>query len=55
LHDWTERLALKHLGHFGVESAHIPKIVANARGTSMQTNPVTLTDGEIGEILLTRI
>ncbi len=55
LHDWTERLALKRLGHFGVESAHIPKIVANARGTSMQTNPVTLTDGEIGEILLTRI
>jgi len=55
LHDWTQRLALKRLGHFGVESAHIPKIVANARGTSMQTNPVTLTDGEIGEILLARI
>ncbi len=55
LHDWTERLALKRLGHFGVESADIPKIVANARGTSMQTNPVTLTDGEIGEILLARI
>ncbi|CAI8951531.1 iron-containing alcohol dehydrogenase [Methylocaldum szegediense] len=55
LHNWTERLALKRLGHFGVEPAHVPKIVANARGTSMQTNPVTLTDGEIGEILLNRI
>ncbi|MGX2040766.1 iron-containing alcohol dehydrogenase [Methylocaldum sp. MU1018] len=55
LRDWTERLGLNRLGHFGVESAHIAKIVANARGASMQTNPVVLSDGEIGEILLARI
>ncbi|HYE35205.1 iron-containing alcohol dehydrogenase [Methylocaldum sp.] len=55
LHDWTARLDLKRLGDFGVKSAHIAKIVANARGTSMQTNPVLLTDGEVGEILLARL
>jgi alcohol dehydrogenase class IV len=55
LYGWTERLNLKRLGAFGVTEDQVSRIVANARGTSMLTNPVLLTDGEIGEIVLARI
>ncbi len=55
LHEWTEKLALKRLGAYGVDAAHIPKIVANARGSSMKTNPLVLTDAEIGDIVRARL
>lgn len=55
LHDWTERLALKRLGTYGVHERHVQKIVANARGSSMKTNPLVLTDTEIGEIVHARL
>jgi alcohol dehydrogenase len=43
------------LSKYGVTEADIPKIVANSRGSSMKTNPIVLTDAEIGEILLRRL
>jgi alcohol dehydrogenase class IV len=55
LDEWTERLNLKRLGAFGVLLEHLPKIVANARGNSMLTNPLVLTDAEIGGILRKRL
>jgi alcohol dehydrogenase len=55
LRDWTERLELPRLSGFGVSSGDIPRIVANARGSSMQTNPVTLTDEEIGRVVERRL
>lgn len=55
LDEWTERLNLKRLGAFGVLPEHLPKIVANARGNSMLTNPVVLTDAEIGGIVTARL
>ena len=55
LREWTEILGLKRLGDFGVEPAHVDRIVANARGNSMLTNPVTLTDEEIAEIVRARL
>ncbi|MGZ8218365.1 iron-containing alcohol dehydrogenase [Methylomagnum sp.] len=55
LRGWTERLNLAGLGRFGVEAAQVDKIVANARGNSMLTNPVVLTDAEIGEIVRGRL
>ncbi len=55
LHDWTEQMHLPKLSSLGVTAADIPRIVANSRGSSMKTNPVTLTDAEIGEILARRI
>lgn len=55
LHDWTGQMQLPRLSAFGVSSADIPKIVGNSRGSSMKTNPVVLTDEEIGEILASRI
>lgn len=55
LRGWTERLNLARLAAFGVEEDHVGRIVANARGNSMLTNPVALTDGEIGEIVRARL
>lgn len=55
LNDWTEQMQLPHLSAFGVTPADIPRIVSNSRGSSMKTNPVVLTDDEIGEILRKRI
>lgn len=55
LHDWTERLALARLSSYGVTDSDIARIVANARGSSMQTNPVVLSDDEIGQIVRRRM
>lgn len=55
LNDWTERLPLPRLNHFGITKDHLALIVANSRGSSMQTNPIVLTDAEIERILLMRL
>lgn len=55
LHDWTERLELPRLNAFGVTDADVGRIVANSRGSSMLTNPVVLTDDEIGELVRSRL
>lgn len=52
---WTRELELPTLGYYGVTHADIPRIVANSRGSSMKTNPVSLDDSEIAAILATRI
>jgi len=39
------------LSSFGITASDIPSIVADSRGSSMKTNPVTLTDDEIAAIL----
>lgn len=55
LREWTEILDLKRLGHYGVMAGDVDRIVANSRGSSMQTNPVMLTDGEIADIVRARL
>jgi alcohol dehydrogenase len=55
LKEWTERLNLPGLGPYGVQAADIPRIVAHSRGSSMKTNPVVLTDEEIGSIVGQRL
>jgi alcohol dehydrogenase len=55
LEDWTERLGLQRLGDFAVSEADLPRIVANCRGGSMQTNPIELTDDELSELLRNRL
>lgn len=55
LKDWTERLDLPRLSAFGVSEADIALIVANSRGSSMQTNPIKLTDAEIAEVVRRRL
>jgi alcohol dehydrogenase len=54
LEAWTERLALPGLSVLGVSEADFPRVVANCRGSSMKTNPVTLTDDEVERILRAR-
>lgn len=55
LQAWTDRLGIARLGAYGVRESDINKIVANARGGSMQTNPIVLTDEEIGAIVRARL
>ena len=55
LQDWTRRLALPRLGHYGVTPADIPRIVAHSRGSSMKTNPLLLTDNELSRLVASRI
>ena len=51
LTEWTAALRLPRLRAFGIRESDIPAIVADARGSSMRTNPVVLTDEEISGIL----
>jgi alcohol dehydrogenase len=52
---WTEQLALPRLSAWRTTTTDFPRIVANARGSSMKTNPIDLTDGEIAQILEERL
>jgi alcohol dehydrogenase len=51
LREWTARLAIPGLGTYGLDEAGIPAIVADARGSSMKTNPIALTDDELALVL----
>jgi alcohol dehydrogenase class IV len=55
LRQWEEQLRLPHLSAYRIASADFPRIVANARGSSMKTNPIVLTDAEITGILAARL
>ncbi|WP_300086642.1 iron-containing alcohol dehydrogenase [uncultured Nitrosomonas sp.] len=55
LAQWTETLALPRLSHYGLQSAGLDHVIVNCRGSSMKTNPIVLTDGEIRQILLERL
>jgi alcohol dehydrogenase len=55
LHMWAERMAIPRLGEFGISPGDIPLIVAHARGNSMKTNPIWLTDEEIARIITRRL
>jgi len=44
-------LGAKLLGHYGVTEANLESIIAGARGGSMKSNPIVLTDAELESIL----
>ncbi len=48
---WAEQMKLPGLGEFGIGEEDIPVIVANSRGNSMKSNPVHLSDEEVGCIV----
>ncbi len=52
---WTERLQLPRLGDYGLTAGDLDHVVAHARGSSMRTNPVVLTDAEIRACLEERL
>jgi hypothetical protein len=55
LENWTATLRLPHLIHYGVEKKDMRHIVANSRGSSMKTNPVTLENDEITAVISSRL
>jgi alcohol dehydrogenase class IV len=55
LYSWTAQLKLPALGAYGVTGRDVDRIVAGARGTSMQTNPVMLADAELADIVRSRL
>lgn len=55
LNDWTSAMKLPTLTVLGVNRGDFPRIVAHCRGSSMKTNPVALSDGEVERILRMRI
>lgn len=55
LADWTRRMDLPRLQAYGITEADIERIVANSRGSSMKTNPILLSDGEIAALLRARL
>lgn len=55
LWQWTAQLGIARLGAYGVRETDVDRIVANSRGSSMQTNPLVLTDGEIAEVVRARL
>lgn len=55
LSTWTNEMHIPRLNHYGMRLEDCPRIVANSRGSSMKTNPIILTDEEIGEVLKQRL
>jgi alcohol dehydrogenase class IV len=55
LHDWTQQLKLPGLSVYGVNESGLDHVVANARGSSMKTNPIVLTDEELRNLLRARL
>ena len=55
LQDWTRRLALPSLSALGVAATDVHRIVAGSRGSSMKTNPIVLTDGELHGLVTDRL
>ena len=51
LRSLTARLDVPGLAAWGIDEASIPGLVADARGSSMRTNPIVLTDEELAAVL----
>ncbi len=51
LFQWSKDLSMPRLSDYGVEKKDLDHIVKHARGSSMKTNPVILSDFEIRGIL----
>jgi alcohol dehydrogenase class IV len=51
LNDLKRELKIPTLSQLGILESDLPFIVSESRGSSMKTNPVVLSDEEIGEIL----
>ena len=54
LRQWVDQLKLPRLSAYHIHEADFERIIKNARGSSMKTNPIVLTDEEIGAILNAR-
>jgi len=55
LRSWVDQLELPRLSTYGITSDDFARIISNARGSSMKSNPVVLTDDEIRQVLIARL
>ena len=55
LQQWPERLELPRLSTYGIGPVDIPAIVAASRNNSMKSNPILLSDDEVGAIVRARL
>lgn len=55
LDEWTGHMQLPRLGAYGLTDDGLDTVVANARGSSMKTNPIVLTDAELRDCLTDRL
>lgn len=55
LTDWARRMELPRLRSYGLHEKDLAKVVAHSRGSSMKTNPIVLTDGELHSLLMQRL
>ncbi len=51
LSDWSQQMALEPLSAYGVSEEDIPRLVVNISPSSMQTNPIILTQEEKEELV----
>jgi alcohol dehydrogenase len=51
LRDWVSRLEVPGLSSFGMSREHIAAVVADSPGSSMKTNPVSVSDVELAGVL----
>lgn len=55
LRDWAARLEMPRLSRYGMTTDDFERVCANARGGSMKTNPIVVTDEELTVILERRL
>jgi alcohol dehydrogenase len=51
LANWTRTLQIPTLSHYAIDDAALPKVIANCRAGSMNTNPLVLSDDELRQLL----
>jgi alcohol dehydrogenase class IV len=51
LTQWTKQLQLPRLSAYGLSESSLDHVVAHCRGSSMQTNPIVLSDAELKTVL----
>jgi alcohol dehydrogenase len=55
LQGWTDRLRLPRLSLHGMREGDVARVVAGARGSSMRTNPILLSDAELATAVRERL
>lgn len=55
LETWTEKMQIQKLSHYGLQEEEFDRVIAHARGSSMKTNPIVLSDDELHKILKARL
>ena len=55
LDQWISKMMLPRLSFYNIKEHHVPKIVQHSRGSSMRTNPISLTDEEIAQVVTRRL